>query len=189
MTPVVWPGACRLACKLPRAALFSDAVALGGCMVSLQCVKKQAANGTRFGGQHVFVFTPPESAQGYFVLDMESGLLQYFVNELSKSQKPRGVLPLTGATVSLSDEAPHMFIVYATNGELYKLRAADAKEQQYWINQLQAYVKSHSEGNAKGLILWSCDISFIERQGTKDIQLYNQATGRYNAICNKRLSM
>ncbi|MGH0156132.1 UNVERIFIED_CONTAM: hypothetical protein FKN15_031295 [Acipenser sinensis] len=27
-TPVVWPGACGLACKLPRAALSSDAVAL-----------------------------------------------------------------------------------------------------------------------------------------------------------------
>ncbi|MGH0160142.1 UNVERIFIED_CONTAM: hypothetical protein FKN15_058586 [Acipenser sinensis] len=27
-TPVVWPGTCGLACKLPRAALSSDAVAL-----------------------------------------------------------------------------------------------------------------------------------------------------------------
>ncbi|MGH0173334.1 UNVERIFIED_CONTAM: hypothetical protein FKN15_065103 [Acipenser sinensis] len=31
-TPVVWPGACGLACKLPRAALSSDAV--GGCMAT-----------------------------------------------------------------------------------------------------------------------------------------------------------
>ncbi|MGH0174714.1 UNVERIFIED_CONTAM: hypothetical protein FKN15_069140 [Acipenser sinensis] len=34
-TPVVWPGACGLACKLPGAALSSDAVALGTCMLPL----------------------------------------------------------------------------------------------------------------------------------------------------------
>ncbi|MGH0125800.1 UNVERIFIED_CONTAM: hypothetical protein FKN15_051041 [Acipenser sinensis] len=64
-TPEVWLGACKLACKLPRAALSSDAVALGGCMAILQCVKKWADNGTRFEGQCVFVFAPPEPAQGW----------------------------------------------------------------------------------------------------------------------------
>ncbi|MGH0169192.1 UNVERIFIED_CONTAM: hypothetical protein FKN15_056443 [Acipenser sinensis] len=59
-TPVVWPCACGLACKLTRTALSSDAVALGGCIVSLQCVEKQTADGTCFGGQRVFIFTPPE---------------------------------------------------------------------------------------------------------------------------------
>ena len=58
----------------------------------------------------------------YFVLDFEAGLLQYFVNEQSKHQKPRGVLSLSGAIVSLSDEAPHMLVVYSANGEMYKLR-------------------------------------------------------------------
>ncbi|MGH0114973.1 UNVERIFIED_CONTAM: hypothetical protein FKN15_065897 [Acipenser sinensis] len=67
-TPVVWLGACGLACKLPRAALSSDAVALGGCMVSLQCVKKRAANGTRFGEQHVFVFALPSQRRDRSVI-------------------------------------------------------------------------------------------------------------------------
>lgn len=58
----------------------------------------------------------------YFVLDFEAGLLQYFVNEQNKQQKPRGVLSLSGAIVSLSDEAPHMLVVYSANGEMYKLR-------------------------------------------------------------------
>ncbi|MGH0133974.1 UNVERIFIED_CONTAM: hypothetical protein FKN15_036701 [Acipenser sinensis] len=57
--PVVWPGACGLACKLPRAALSSDAVAL-------RCKKKRSADGTRFGGQRVLVFATPESAQGWW---------------------------------------------------------------------------------------------------------------------------
>lgn len=62
------------------------------------------------------------SPHRYFVLDFEAGILQYFVNEQSKHQKPRGALSLSGAIVSLSDEAPHMLVVYSANGEMYKLR-------------------------------------------------------------------
>ncbi|XP_075820362.1 oxysterol-binding protein-related protein 10 isoform X2 [Microtus pennsylvanicus] len=85
----------------------------------------------------------------YFVLDFEAGLLQYFVNEQSKHQKPRGVLSLSGAIVSLSDEAPHMLVVYSANGEMYKLRAADAKERQFWVTQLRACAKYHMETSSK----------------------------------------
>ncbi|XP_004676414.1 PREDICTED: oxysterol-binding protein-related protein 10 isoform X2 [Condylura cristata] len=85
----------------------------------------------------------------YFVLDFEAGILQYFVNEQSKHQKPRGALSLSGAIVSLSDEAPHMLVVYSANGEMYKLRAADAKERQFWVTQLRACAKYHMEMNSK----------------------------------------
>uniref|UniRef100_A0A8C8S397 Oxysterol-binding protein n=1 Tax=Pelusios castaneus TaxID=367368 RepID=A0A8C8S397_9SAUR len=85
----------------------------------------------------------------YFVLDFETGILQYFVNEQSKNQKPRGALSLAGAIISLSDEVPHMLVVYSANGEMYKLRAADAKEKQYWITQLRSCAKYHTEGNSK----------------------------------------
>uniref|UniRef100_A0A4X1UFD4 Oxysterol-binding protein n=1 Tax=Sus scrofa TaxID=9823 RepID=A0A4X1UFD4_PIG len=84
----------------------------------------------------------------YFVLDFEAGILQYFVNEQSKHQKPRGALSLSGAIVSLSDEAPHMLVVYSANGEMYKLRAAD-KEKQFWVTQLRACAKYHMETNSK----------------------------------------
>ncbi|XP_030644889.1 oxysterol-binding protein-related protein 10 [Chanos chanos] len=85
----------------------------------------------------------------YFVLDPDLGHLQYYVNEQGKSQKPRGSLPLIGASVAMSDEAPHMFVVSSANGELFKLRAADAKEQQLWVNQLQACARRHSDSSAK----------------------------------------
>ncbi|KAM7176756.1 oxysterol-binding protein-related protein 10 isoform 2-T2 [Macrochelys suwanniensis] len=85
----------------------------------------------------------------YFVLDFETGILQYFVNEQSKNQKPRGALSLAGAIISLSDEVPHMLVVYFANGEMYKLRAADAKEKQYWVTQLRSCAKYHTEGNFK----------------------------------------
>ncbi|XP_006030272.1 oxysterol-binding protein-related protein 10 [Alligator sinensis] len=86
---------------------------------------------------------------GYFVLDFETGMLQYFVNEQSKNQKPRGAVSLAGAIISPSDEAPHMLVVYSANGEMYKLRAADAKEKQYWVTQLRSCAKYHTEGNSK----------------------------------------
>ncbi|TFK11834.1 G1/S-specific cyclin-D1 [Platysternon megacephalum] len=85
----------------------------------------------------------------YFVLDFETGILQYFVNEQSKNQKPRGALSLAGAIISLSDEVPHMLVVYFANGEMYKLRAAEAKEKQYWVTQLRSCAKYHTEGNSK----------------------------------------
>ncbi|MGH0118379.1 UNVERIFIED_CONTAM: hypothetical protein FKN15_047784 [Acipenser sinensis] len=43
----------------PRAAL-----SLGVCMVSPQCEKKRSADGTRFGGQRVFVFALPSQRRG-----------------------------------------------------------------------------------------------------------------------------
>lgn len=60
----------------------------------------------------------------YFVLDFETGILQYFMNEQTKNQspKPRGALSLAGAIISPSDEVPHMLVVYSANGEMYKLR-------------------------------------------------------------------
>lgn len=64
------------------------------------------------------------------MLDPELGQLQYFVNEQGKSQKPRGSLPLIGALVTPSDEAPHMFVVNSVNGELYKLRGMTS----CWLN-------------------------------------------------------
>ncbi|KAK2515947.1 hypothetical protein Q9233_013946 [Columba guinea] len=95
------------------------------------------------------LLSSPKSQERYFVLDFETGILQYFVNEQSKSQKPRGTLSLAGAIISPSDEVPHMLVVYSANGEMYKLRAADAKEKQYWITQLRSCAKHHKEGNSK----------------------------------------
>uniref|UniRef100_A0A9J8AY68 Oxysterol-binding protein n=1 Tax=Cyprinus carpio carpio TaxID=630221 RepID=A0A9J8AY68_CYPCA len=93
----------------------------------------------------------------YFVLDPDVGQLQYFVSEQGRSQKPRGSLPLIGASVTASDEVPHMFIVSSANGELFKLRAVDATEQQLWMTQLQACTRRHSDSSAKMRKLKDCD--------------------------------
>uniref|UniRef100_A0A8D3BEC7 Oxysterol-binding protein n=1 Tax=Scophthalmus maximus TaxID=52904 RepID=A0A8D3BEC7_SCOMX len=115
----------------------------------------------------------------YFVLDPELGQLQYFVNEQGRSQKPRGSLPLIGASVTPSDEAPHMFIVNSVNGELYKLRASDAKEQQFWISQLQACARRHSDSSAKVRKLKGSDEHLsVERAGGGQEVLGCSSSGR-----------
>ncbi|KAI4817662.1 hypothetical protein KUCAC02_011045 [Chaenocephalus aceratus] len=115
----------------------------------------------------------------YFVLDPELGQLQYFVNEQGKSQKPRGSLPLIGASVTPSDEAPHMFVVNSVNGELYKLRASDAKEQQFWIHQLQACARRHSDSSAKVRKLKGSDEHLsVERAGGGQELLGSSTSGR-----------
>ncbi|KAM6904277.1 oxysterol-binding protein-related protein 10-like [Lycodopsis pacificus] len=115
----------------------------------------------------------------YFVLDPELGQLQYFVSDQGKSQKPRGSLPLIGASVTTSDEAPHMFVVNSVNGELYKLRASDAKEQQFWISQLQACARRHSDTSAKVRKLKGSDEHLsVERAGGGHEGLGSSSSGR-----------
>ncbi|XP_051762966.1 oxysterol-binding protein-related protein 11 isoform X3 [Ctenopharyngodon idella] len=85
----------------------------------------------------------------YFVLNNEAGLLEYFVNEQARNQKPRGSLPLGGAVISPSDEDSHTFTVNAISGEQYKLRASDAKERQHWVSRLQICAQHHTEAMGK----------------------------------------
>ncbi|XP_026145407.1 oxysterol-binding protein-related protein 10 isoform X1 [Carassius auratus] len=108
----------------------------------------------------------------YFVLDPEVGQLQYFVSEQGRSQKPRGSLPLIGASVTASDEVPHMFIVSSANGELFKLRAVDSTEQQLWMTQLQECTRRHSDSSAKMRKLKDCDehLCVNRTQNTFDTQ-------------------
>ncbi|MED6259926.1 Oxysterol-binding protein- protein 11 [Ataeniobius toweri] len=85
----------------------------------------------------------------FFVLNNDAGLLEYFVNEQSRPQKPRGMLPLAGAVISPSDEDSHTFTVNAISGEQYKLRASDAKERQHWVSRLQICTQHHTEAMGK----------------------------------------
>ncbi|XP_066467938.1 oxysterol-binding protein-related protein 11 [Tiliqua scincoides] len=87
----------------------------------------------------------------YFVLNNEAGLLEYFVNEQLRNQKPRGTLQLAGAVISPSDEDSHTFTVNAASGEQYKLRATDAKERQHWVSRLQICTQHHTEAIGKVL--------------------------------------
>ncbi|KAL3842770.1 hypothetical protein ACJMK2_020756 [Sinanodonta woodiana] len=80
----------------------------------------------------------------WFVLDPESGFLEYYEKEEHKKQKPRGVINLAASLVVPSDEDSQTFQVSATNGEVYKLRGVDAKERQQWVDRLRSTSEHHS---------------------------------------------
>uniref|UniRef100_A0A8C6U9C8 Oxysterol-binding protein n=1 Tax=Neogobius melanostomus TaxID=47308 RepID=A0A8C6U9C8_9GOBI len=72
-----------------------------------------------------------------------------------------------------------MFIVNSVNGELYKLRASDAKEQQFWISQLQACARRHSDSSAKVRKLKGSDEHLsVEWAGTGQEGLAHSSSGR-----------
>ncbi|XP_071795952.1 oxysterol-binding protein-related protein 11-like isoform X2 [Asterias amurensis] len=82
----------------------------------------------------------------WFVLDPQKGSLEYYVNEESrKTQRPRGSVHLAGAVISPSDEDSVTFNVNAANAEVYRLRAMDAKERQFWVSRLRAVVQRQGE--------------------------------------------
>lgn len=84
----------------------------------------------------------------WFVLNPETGYLEYYMPE-EKSKRPRGTVHLAGAVISPSDEDSELFILSAACGEVYKLRASDAKERQFWVNRLRAVAEYHTQNIAE----------------------------------------
>ncbi|XP_033751358.1 oxysterol-binding protein-related protein 11-like isoform X1 [Pecten maximus] len=80
----------------------------------------------------------------WFVLDPDSGMLEYFEKEEQKKQRPRGYVQLAASVISPSDEDSQTFTVNAANGELYRLRASDAKERQHWVDKLRSTAEYHT---------------------------------------------
>jgi len=86
----------------------------------------------------------------WFVLNPEKGTLEYHVSEsemktMSQYNRPRGALHLAGAVISPSEEDSHTFVVNPASGEMFKLRATDAKERQEWITRLRVVAELHSQ--------------------------------------------
>ncbi|XP_013092942.2 oxysterol-binding protein-related protein 11-like isoform X1 [Biomphalaria glabrata] len=86
----------------------------------------------------------------WFVLNPESGTLEYFEKEEHKKLKPRGSIHLAAAVVSPSEEDSQTFIISAASGELFKLRAADAKERQLWVDRIRSTAEYHTANMAQG---------------------------------------
>uniref|UniRef100_H2YL60 Oxysterol-binding protein n=1 Tax=Ciona savignyi TaxID=51511 RepID=H2YL60_CIOSA len=102
----------------------------------------------------------------YFILNPQTGVLEYHVNQseaLATHYKPRGLLPLEGAVVAPSIEDSCTFSVNASNGEVYKLRATNAKERQEWVNRLRSVSEHYTSQIAHDRPpLAACSLTRIE---------------------------
>jgi len=73
----------------------------------------------------------------WFVLDMNNMLLEYYLPE-EKDGKCRGRQGMEGALILPSEEDNSTFSINFSSGEVYKVRAAEAKERQFWVDKLRA---------------------------------------------------
>jgi len=62
---------------------------------------------------------------------------------------PRGSLHLAGAVISPSEEDSHTFVAQSASGDVYKMRATNAKERQEWITRLRVVAELHSQALAQ----------------------------------------
>ncbi|XP_042900927.1 oxysterol-binding protein-related protein 11 isoform X2 [Parasteatoda tepidariorum] len=85
----------------------------------------------------------------WFILIPETGILEYYMLDEVKKKRPRGAIFLAGAVVSPSDEDGQSFSINAACGEVYKLKANDAKERQFWVNRIRAVAEHQTKSIAE----------------------------------------
>lgn len=72
-----------------------------------------------------------------------------FQSESESTGNPRAGVHLQGALICPSDEDSHTFTVNSSSGEVYKLRATDARARQEWVNRLRSVAEHHSSNLTK----------------------------------------
>ena len=83
----------------------------------------------------------------WFVLDPESGRLEYYLLE-DRNGRCRASQDLSGAVVTPSEEDGQTFTVNFASGEMFKMRASHGKERQVWVDKIRASVLAHNNVNA-----------------------------------------
>lgn len=79
-----------------------------------------------------------------FVLDPSRGTLEYYLPHDQSRLHPRGFIILAGAIVTPSEDDGQTFSVCSSTGEIYKLRAADSRERQFWVDKLRQVSQNYS---------------------------------------------
>lgn len=102
----------------------------------------------------------------WFVLNLETGILEYYMSEDGKKSRPRGSIHLSGAVISPSEEDSNTFSVNSIAGELYRLRASDAKERQLWVNRLRSVAERHGQ-------VYGCSQQNSPSPTTRDVRHHN----------------
>ncbi|CAG9086960.1 hypothetical protein JYU34_021585 [Plutella xylostella] len=88
--------------------------------------------------------------QRWFAVDPETGVLSYYLvdgpgDSVAPGQPARGEVGLAAAVICPSDEDSRTFSVNCASGDLLKLRAADARARQEWVDSLRAVAEIHTK--------------------------------------------
>lgn len=88
----------------------------------------------------------------WFVLNPDTGILDYYMQaEDTKRSRPRGSIHLENAVISPSEEDSNTFNVNSASGEVYRLRASDARERQLWVNRLRTVAERHGQFHSQNV--------------------------------------
>ncbi len=85
----------------------------------------------------------------WFVLTPETGQLDYYLMDEGIIGKLRGRQYVAGTVVIPSDEDSQTFHVNFSSGESYKLRAANVRDRQVWVDRIRAVAHRHDNALAK----------------------------------------
>ncbi|XP_055373480.1 oxysterol-binding protein-related protein 11 [Condylostylus longicornis] len=128
----------------------------------------------------------------WFTVDAQAGTLSYYLCDSSNDDtphivgnQPRGQVHLAGAVVCPSDEDSRTFSISCASGDTLKLRAADARARQEWVDSLRAITESHTQAldiNATSLppreLLAASDAFVVARQHIQQTELCNASLAR-----------
>lgn len=98
----------------------------------------------------------------YFILDTSRGTLEYYLPNDNKRIHPRGFIILSGSIITPSNEDGQTFIVCTSSGEIYKLRAADSRSRQFWVDRLRQVSQHHYSNRDEENPLEISSISSLE---------------------------
>lgn len=100
--------------------------------------------------------------QRYFILDPAKGTLEYYLPNDTKRIHPRGFIILSGSIITPSEEDGQTFNVCSSSGEIYRLRASDSRERQFWVDRLRQVSYNHSTDPDDSSLLGTSTSSSLE---------------------------
>lgn len=135
----------------------------------------------------------------YFILDPSRGTLEYYLLHDNKRIHPRGFIILSGSIITPSEEDGQTFNVCSSSGEIYKLRASDSKQRQFWVDKLRQVSQNHDLNRNNSNPLEISAVSSLEAvrdivlSAKKDLQqledsIDNHTVGDHSLLQTKALS-
>ncbi|KAF8777503.1 Oxysterol-binding protein-related protein 11 like protein [Argiope bruennichi] len=88
-------------------------------------------------------------AVSWFIITPDTGMLEYYMLDERKKSRPRGALYLAGAVVIPSEDDNQSFSVSGETGEVYRLKASDAKERQIWVDKIRSVIEKHRKDSSE----------------------------------------
>eukprot|EP00093_Oithona_nana_P008548 08548.XXX_30076_31139_1 [CDS] Oithona nana genome sequencing. len=85
----------------------------------------------------------------WFVLTPETGNLDYYLMDEGVIGKRRGRQHIAGTVVIPSEEDSQTFHVNFASSESYKLRAANVRDRQVWVDRIRAVAHRHESAMAR----------------------------------------